>query len=400
MSRVDEDTIGARVALLRKQRGISQQRLAAQARLSKSLLSKVETGQKPATPAFVSSAARALHVDVTDLTGQPYRDSTAREDGAHAVIPDIRRALLHHELVPEGPPRPLGELADEVARAHELRQAAALTRLGSMLPALLMDLQIAAHQYDGAERAVAFRLLAETYADTGQVVYKLGYLDLDALTVERLGWAAGQSDDPLLVALHEWLHAGQFMQAGSYDVGLGVVRSALDALAGGLGAASAPRLSMWGMLHLKGALIAARAGDPDTVWAHLGEAEDTAARLGYDRNDYQLAFGPTNVGIYKVAAPVEMGQGTEAVKQARHVHIPANYPRERASHHYIDLARGQLWHGDRHASLDSLLKAEKISPEQARNHPMVRETTRTLIRLERQAKDSLRGLANRIGLPD
>lgn len=46
---MDEDSIGARVAMLRKQRGLSQQRLAAEALVSKSLLSKVEVGQKPAT---------------------------------------------------------------------------------------------------------------------------------------------------------------------------------------------------------------------------------------------------------------------------------------------------------------------------------------------------------------
>lgn len=398
--RADEDSIGARVAILRKQRGMSQQRLAAEAHLSKSLLSKVETGQKPATPAFTAAAANALGAELTDLTGQPYRGRTAREDAAHAAIPEIRRALLHHELVPDVPARGLDELRREVEHAHELRQAAALTRLGRLLPGLLMDLQVAVHHYSGGERAAAFRLLAETYADTGQVAYKLGYLDLDALTVERLGWAAHESDDPLLVSLHQWLQSGQFMQAASYDVGLRVVDSALHDLDDDLGHASEPHMSMYGMLHLKAALIAARAGHVDTVWSHIGEADETARRIGRDRNDYQLAFGPTNVDIYRVAVPVEMGDGTTAVKNAEGVRLPVDYPSERRSHHYIDLARGQLWHGDRHASLDSLLTAEKISPDQTRNHPMVRETTRTLIRLERQAKDSLRGLANRVGLPD
>ena len=45
-----EEHAGARIARIRKQRGLTQQGLAMRAHLSKSLLSKVECRQKPASP--------------------------------------------------------------------------------------------------------------------------------------------------------------------------------------------------------------------------------------------------------------------------------------------------------------------------------------------------------------
>ena len=44
-------------------------------------------------------------------------------------------------------------------------------------------------------------------------------------------------------------------------------------------------------------VAAARAGNRDLADAHLGEAQETAQRLGADRDDYRLCFGSTNVNI-------------------------------------------------------------------------------------------------------
>jgi hypothetical protein len=75
-------------------------------------------------------------------------------------------------------------------------------------------------------------------------------------------------------------------------------------------------LSVWGNLHLKSGLAAARAGKRDFADAHLGEAKETAKRVGVDRDDYRLCFGPTNVNIWSVGLAVEMLDGTEAVKRS------------------------------------------------------------------------------------
>lgn len=402
MSRVDEDSIGTRVAMLRKQRGMSQQRLAAEAHLSKSLLSKVEVGQKPATQPFVASVARCLGVHITDLTGQPYRGATAREDAVHAAIPALRRELASYHMPPEPGTLPdtVSELAAGVGATSRMRHGTALTKLGEALPDLLARLRAAAHLYDGHEQRQVYGLWAEAYDSARQLAYKLGYIDLASLIADRYEWAAGQTQDPLMACVGDTMRAHEFISVGDYPAAYQVLSSSRARLEDALSHADFPTLSVYGYLHLESGLASARGGNGDQTDDHLSEAAEVAGRIGGDRDDYRLFFGPTNVGIWSVALAVEQGNGTEAAKRAQSVRIGENTPRERVGHHYVDLARGQLWHGDRQGSLASLLTAEKIGPELTRNHPMVRETTRTLIRLERQAKDSLRGFANRIGLPD
>lgn len=115
------ETIGARVAALRKMRGYSQRGLATRAHLSYSLLTKVESGHAPASPAFVGAVARALKVDIPRITGQPYQEPAGQLRRLQASIEPLRRALLTHDLPSEDvPPRPQEELRRDVQAASRL----------------------------------------------------------------------------------------------------------------------------------------------------------------------------------------------------------------------------------------------------------------------------------------
>lgn len=85
---------------------------------------------------------------------------------------------------------------------------------------------------------------------------------------------------------------------------------------------------------------------------------------------------------------------------AEHVHLPVDIPAERAGHHLMDLARGQVLNGDRTGALVSLVEARRIAPQQTRYHPLVRESLRTIAQAERRRSDTLRGLATWVGLQD
>jgi transcriptional regulator with XRE-family HTH domain len=102
----DQDRIGARVAAMRKTRGWSGRELARRAQVSYSLLTKVESGAAPASPSFVGAVARALRVDVTRVTGQPYDDPDSRLVALQSTIEPFRRALLTYGLPPasDAPP--------------------------------------------------------------------------------------------------------------------------------------------------------------------------------------------------------------------------------------------------------------------------------------------------------
>ena len=165
-----------------------------------------------------------------------------------------------------------------------------------------------------------------------------------------------------------------------------------------LGRSDAPTLATWGNLHLKSGLAAARAGDRDGADAHLAEARQTAQRIGVDRDGYRLCFGPTNVNIWSVGLAVEMLDGTEAIIRADTFTLPSSASRERVGHHWIDLARGYLLHGDHHRALTTLHQARRTTPQQTRYHPQVHETIRALARAHKRRTDTLTNFTGRLGI--
>ncbi|MGH3889784.1 MAG: helix-turn-helix domain-containing protein [Pseudonocardiaceae bacterium] len=392
--------VGQRVAEERKLAGWTQIKLAREAMVSVSLVRAVEQGRAPASPAFVSACARALNVGVAELLEQPYHRRNRAEHEVHASIPAIRRELAAYRMEPldDTPLRPLDELAQDVAEASKLRHSVNLAHLGAGLPGLLTELRAAVYTLTGADRERAFGLLAEAYAAAGQVAYKLGYIDLASLTVERYEWAAAHSGDELAVLVGDYQRAGEMIGTADWSSALRFLEKSRSRLEPELGTSNPVVLSVWGSLHLKSGLAAARAGNRDLADAHLGEAKETAQRVGADRDDYRLCFGPTNVNIWSVGLAVEMLDGTEAIKRSEKFVIPPTTQRERIGHHCIDLARGYLIHGDKKKAFATLRQAKDIAPTQTRYHPMVHETIRVLAREETRSSETIRGFATWCGI--
>jgi hypothetical protein len=294
-------------------------------------------------------------------------------------------------------------VAADVTELSRLAQRVDLCTLGNRLPGVFADLRLVAHTSAGTERELVMGLWAQACQAARQLTYTLGYGDLAAVVADRLHWAAVRSGDPLAVGVADAERAHDLIGVGEWDAAHRLLAARLDELddrhlpAGPAGPAT---LSVCGYLHLRSALARAGAGDAAGTWDHVREAEELARRVGGDRNDYRLAFGPTNVAIWSVSLAVEMMDGTTAVSRAGRVRPSAGLPVERAGHHQIDLARGQLLHGDRAAALEALLTARRICPQQTRFHPMARETVYDLANTERRRSDSLRGLATWMGLDD
>lgn len=395
----DDGSIGGRIAVERKLRGLSQQRLADRAHVSVSLLRKVEQGSRAASHAMVSAVAAALRVDRTELTGQPYRSGDRNLDAVHDLIPAVRRELAAYRLPPDEDRGLLSieQLRVSVSAVSRARHNVDLFDLGERLPLVLADLRAATWASTGTEREELMRLLGEVYYATRQFLHKLGYPDLASLVADRYEWAAEQADDPLALALAGVFRAGELDAVADWRGARTVMARTIDAFE--------PRddvdaLSVEGFLHLMSAYMSAHAGDDGDTWSHYREAEELAARLGRDGDAYRLSFGPTNTAIWGTAWGVELMDGAKAVERAEYVRLTHETPPERAGHHFIDLARGQLMNGDRAGVLDSLLKARRIAPQQTRYHPMARETVYALARAEPRSTDSVRGLAVWMGFRD
>ncbi|WP_440069138.1 helix-turn-helix domain-containing protein [Streptosporangium sp. OZ121] len=395
-----EERIGRRIAQARKLRGLTQQQLADRVPCSKSLIAQVERGHKPATQALVTAVARTLRIGLGELTGQPYRDPEARENRIHQCIPEIRRALLAWDLPDEDvSPPSMERLRADVRRASVLGRQARYAQLGEMLPGLLEELTRAVHVSEGARRDELFGLLSEAYTGVTAIAYTLGYFDLRSSAMDRVAWAAQASQDRLRVARTQWQRSTLFLATATYDKGLMLLDRVRRDIGEDLGLLAPAELSVYGAAHLRSAIFAARAADRQTAFDHIEHAREAARVLGGDANHYGLEFGPSNVIMHEVAVAVEMYDGGEAVRRARNATFPPTVAPVRLGHHYIDLARGWLYHGDRQKSLEMLLAARRVAPQQTRNHPMVRETVRMLVDLERRRPRNLSGFASWLGLP-
>lgn len=392
--------VGALVAEHRRGRGLTQAQLAQRAHVSVSLVRKVEQGVVPASPSFVAAAARGLGVNVPDLLHQPVRAVTRADRDVLAVVPALRRELACYLLPADDgvAARPLVELRRDVEAASRLRHRAELAALGAVISGLLADLRAASSGLRGRDCEELYGLRAEAYAAAGQVAYKLGHVDLATLTTERVEWAAVRSGDPLAVAAADFYRAGELIGSAEWSGARTYLDGARRRVEHGVRAGEEAALAMWGQLHLKAGLAAARAGDRAGADEHLAEAQDVARRVRPGSDHYRLAFDADGVQVWAVGLAVEAGDGTTAVSRATTRSVPATTSRERLGHYWIDLARGYLLHGDRDRSLTALLEARRVAPQQTRHHPMATETVRALVRSARRRSDSVSGFASWLGI--
>jgi transcriptional regulator with XRE-family HTH domain len=384
---------GQRLARLRARRRWTQQRLAAEAGYSLAAVRAFEQGRRSLDrPAVILAFTQALDCHPTEITGAPYVPLQADRDGQDAVasVAAVRRALLRHGR----PTRPteqeaagvdLPQLRARVAEANTLRQAAALTRSGMLLPGLLRDLQVAAETSDGDQRRDAYDLLASAYECAMQYLYKLGHNSDATLATERVLWASQETGNPLRVLAARWYDAGEFLTIGEHDEAGSVIDEALSEL-GAIHDPGPETVSLRGAFHLKASLNLARATDTKAAVRHLGHAKAAADELGVDRNDWQMQFGPTNVALWSVSLPVEMGRGRDAVARAEKVRLPDGYAPERHSHFHIDRGRAYFYNGQRDEALRAFLDAERLAPQATRMHAGVRETVGTMIRTQKRGE--------------
>lgn len=390
------ESTGARIAAYRKLRGFTQRGLARQACVSYSLLTKVESGHRPATPALIAACARALSVTAFDLTGQPYLAELQR-DRIDELIQPIRAALDNWDLALEFevPPRSVAELEADVRRSMLRRRDAQYGAMAQALPALIDELVQAAQSAPPADRARLYSLMGDVYRCVHTLAYKLGLIDLGTVALERMAWCAPMSDDPYLPALRSLLRVQSTFATGRHDVGLRLV----DVTQAQLRESGDEERSaaLMGALHLQAAVLAARRHDSRGARERIEAARELANRTG-ELSHYGLSWGPTNVAVHAVSTAVDLDRPVDAIAEGRSLVFPQEWPRSREGHHWIDMSRAYLWTGQHDKALECLNKARALAPQQARYHPSVRETVEALVRHRRAVPGSLTGFASWVGM--
>ncbi|WP_181793253.1 helix-turn-helix domain-containing protein [Streptomyces sp. WELS2] len=389
-----DDHTGARIREQRRLARLTQRQLAERLPYSYSYLNQVECGARPATAAFVAACARALSIDVTVLTGQPYVTELQRDRLAELVRP-IRESLDLYDLGPNPDltPRPAQQL---IAAADHLCAEVRATRLRSTaraLPDLVTELTHTAWSSPSTE---LWQALSSAYRTAHDISVKLGYYDLSTVALDRMDWAAQRASDPCLAAVRQYMRALVYFREGEYRIGQRLITAGHDVIA--QNDPSREALAVTGQLHLGGAVIAARAEQQSSVARHIGEAHRIAQRVGDVSEVHWLSFGPANVALHKMSAAVEMCQYDDALKQARTIKLPSGLPASRRAHFLIERARAEMETGHTESSLKSLVEARRLAPEQTRYHPAARETITGLVHHSRRTPETLNHMATWVGL--
>ncbi|MFE2016983.1 helix-turn-helix domain-containing protein [Streptomyces sp. NPDC059499] len=397
-----ESDIGDRIARLRRRRKLTQEGLAERAGISVDVVRKLEQGvRSTARLTTLNALAGALDVEPSNLVGQPSTFEVRDEQEQPSVLA-LRQAvspvadLLGEESDPEESPS-LSDLRAALRSTERVRREGRLSEIGALLPQLIKDARAAVRAHTGAEAASAQSVLAEAYQVAATTLTALGKEDAAFTALERAAEAARKGDDPHLEAVGMSSLAWVLTKQGRLADAERVATTAAERIEPRF--RSRPvELSVWGILLLRAATAAVRAGRHDTVRELLNLASAAAARIGTDRLDYATPFGPTNVGVAKVNFLVEMEDGAEALRTARSVPELQSLPPTWLARFHVDRALAFSELDKREGAVQALLAAERVAPEWMRYHSTSRRLVTDLRGRERRRVSPVAELADRLGL--
>ncbi|MFC5006954.1 helix-turn-helix domain-containing protein [Dactylosporangium cerinum] len=405
----EQRAFGALVADLRKQRGMTQGELAAELGRTSSWLSQVERGVQPVARLDVlRRLADGLGVSVQALQpDSPIAPETPVRD--EAVLPsndlDQARLVISGHPVPEvllsgeavAAPVSLSELRAAVDEIWALTHANQFAELSASIGPLVPRLERAARTAPDDERPALWSLLSRTYQALSAAFVRQDEPDAAWIAADRAINAAERSGEALHVFAGVFRLAQAFVRLKRVDQAEHAATTAVNALHQHTPdqAAAAEALSVMGSLHLVLALVHARAGNRAEARREIDRARQVALRLGSDRNDFNLEFGPTNVEIQAVSIAVELGDAGEAIDIGQQVDAEA-LSIERRARLALDMGRAYAQRRQTGEALACLLQAEELAPELIHTHVAARSAIRELILIAgRATSPELRALAER-----
>lgn len=387
-------TIGWRVRQIRDARQKPLRVVAGLAGMSKATLSRIERGERPLDSRSETVAlANALGVAPSELTKLP--EPTAG-NGEGEAVKGVRRALIAVSRdEPAGQVVPVDVLRTRTSVLVAAQRRCEHEQVGQELPGLIRDL----HSSMAAGRDVGELLPVATLlhvqgshaflADMGAPVD----LRWQAATLARRTARERGTADCLGLAA---FGAGNgLLAAGEFDE----AQAELDSVS--VPTNSPESMQLAGMIAMSHSLVAASARRPGDVDAPLDYAAELAQRTGQG-NAYWLAFGPTNVGVWRASAALEARDFARAVSIAETLQPERLPTATKQATYWANYGRALARiRGRRDDAVRALRKAELISSARVQRHPFVRDVLAELLAHSRRDAigRELRGMAYRAGLP-
>jgi transcriptional regulator with XRE-family HTH domain len=401
--------IGERIAFYRRRRGLSQAVCAGLVGRTENWLSQIERGVRPLDRLSVLvELARVLRVNLMDLIGNPMPIEPERPKAS--LVSSLRAVLMRYETIERAlapvaaqPPDTgdLNRLRHEVAEVNGLYQQTRYAIVGELLAGLIVEARYAIRSLRDADQRRAYGLLAEVYHVTAKTLSRVGEPGLAWIVAERSIDAAAHAETPLLMAASAYHLGHALLRGGHHAEAASIVTRAAESLEQRADQHGPEPLSAIGGLYLTAAMATASNREGAAVYRFLRQADRIADKLGEDRNDQWLAFGPANVEIHRVAAAGALGDPTEAIRRGEAIDLSRLPPQliGRRSQAMIELARAYTQRRMDTEAVDVLLTAEDMAPEALQFDATAHATIRQLLgRPRRTPPPALQRLADRIQL--
>ncbi|MFC4375540.1 hypothetical protein ACFO5K_15675 [Nocardia halotolerans] len=335
------------------------------------------------------SGLDTLLVDVDDFT---------------ALAAEIETALWAAGNVDyTGPLRSIPALIAASRTVTRLNMVGEYSTLAVMLAPLITDLYRHTRESGESEQRIAWDALAQVSFDTSVVMRARGHLTLAWVAARAAEDAARAIDSKSGCAAAAFV-SSQVLLARPISTKAALDRAESTAASAGSRIETVNEVQAMGMLHLQAALAtAAGGGSPHD---HLDHATEYAARLDgpvtADRSSIigNPTFNSANVALWKMSVAME-GREPEAVLALAQKLKPQMLPTPgRAAQYFVEVGRAAASRRDYGTSLNALLRAESIAPEQVRNSDAVQETVGDMMSVAKRTLTTgdLGKLAQRIGV--
>lgn len=396
-------SMGERIAMYRRRRGLSQAALAGLVGRSESWLSQVERGIRSVDRlSVVADLSRVLKVDAGVLIGRPW--DVAPNGGADVdALADVRAYFSRYDRLLSGDvdPMPENELRTRAVQGHQLYQGAEYRRLAHDLPALLEDADSVWRPGRGGATVEATLNYVAIFVVAAKLLTKLGASDLAMVAADRAATGAMCAESSAARGLAGYQIACAMLAANRPDDAEHLAVGLAEELTATARSDDPSLVSVAGALWLIAGVIAARKAERFEAKSRLDEAARLAGLLGEDRNDLWTAFGPTNVAIHRVSVAAELGDPGGALDAAADVHPDrlSDALASRRAQMHLDLAWAQSQRKRDAEAVLHLMEAEQVAPEAVYYNLLVREMVREMLtRGTRSQTSALDRLAVRAGV--
>lgn len=397
------DTFAQRVRRARERSGLTRAVVGGLVGRSAEWVKAIEAGRlhTPRLPLLLR-LAEVLGVDVGELTGDERIAAATYSKATHKALPAVKASLTSYSFQPrDEEPESADALLARVRQAWQLWHGSGdhRSRIATIAPTLLADLQHAARALDGTDRRRALIGLAETYHLIQLYLSFQPAPELVMLTGDRAMTAAQDADSPQAIAGAAWYMNHVFRDAGeAHEARVDLAMKAADLLHA---VDDNPEdLARWGLLHLAAALSFAKRGRHGDAWRYWDKANDAARRLGRDYSHPWLIFGPGMVDAYRLTMHNDLVQSSGAIDVATTIDLAPMPSATRRSFHQLEAARAYSMGGEHLAVVHLLKKAHEESPETVRYNLFARSALPDLVETgPAMIRDDARWLAQELGVP-